>query len=237
MPEADILFCGDPHGKFQHILDVVRWRRPNAVVMLGDLEPQEPVTEIFHRIAEWTDLYFIHGNHDTDTQSIFDRVFTGEWAGQNIDGRVVEIAGVRVAGLGGVFAQKIWMPPDEPLVLDADGLATKYERPLAAKRYIFRDTYDRLARQRADVLVTHEAPSVHPLGFTAIEELASAMGCRALFHGHQHDALDYRAVFDKYGFAVYGVGLRGISSLDGSQVLAGEKDAERAAWRQPKIRV
>jgi len=49
---------------------------------------------------------------------------------------------------------------------------------------IFWDTNSRLWDQRADVLVTHEAPSVHPHGFAAIDVLAKAMGVQATFHGH-----------------------------------------------------
>jgi hypothetical protein len=58
---------------------------------------------------------------------------------------------------------------------------------------IFGEVYDRLAAQDADVLVTHEAPAPHPYGWPALNELARALGVRQVFHGHQHDRLDYRA--------------------------------------------
>jgi hypothetical protein len=58
---------------------------------------------------------------------------------------------------------------------------------------IFGEVYDRLAAQDADVLVTHEAPAPHPYGWPALNELARALGVCQVFHGHQHDRLDYRA--------------------------------------------
>jgi hypothetical protein len=57
---------------------------------------------------------------------------------------------------------------------------------------IWPEDYDRLASQRADVLVTHEAPSSHPAGSAALDALARAMGTRLIIHGHHH--VNYRAV-------------------------------------------
>jgi hypothetical protein len=37
-----IYFCGDTHGCFDHIIDVVGQDRPAAVVFLGDLQAQRP---------------------------------------------------------------------------------------------------------------------------------------------------------------------------------------------------
>lgn len=30
-----ILFCGDPHGYFEHIIEAVQERRPEAVILLA----------------------------------------------------------------------------------------------------------------------------------------------------------------------------------------------------------
>jgi hypothetical protein len=51
----------------------------------------------------------------------------------------------------------------------------------------------RLALERADILVTHEASSTHRYGWQAIDDLARALGVQELYHGHQHDCLDYSA--------------------------------------------
>lgn len=89
---------------------------------------------------------------------------------------------------------------------------------------IFSDTYQYLARQQADVLVTHEAPSCHPKGFATIDHLAKRLGVHTLFHGHQHESLDYAAYTSLLGFRPYGVGLRGITDVNGLKVLPGARD-------------
>ena len=38
-----ILFCGDPHGYFEHIIEAVQALRPEAVILLGDLQPKRPL--------------------------------------------------------------------------------------------------------------------------------------------------------------------------------------------------
>ena len=79
----------------------------------------------------------------------------------------------------------------------------------------------------ADVLVTHEAPSCHPHGHASLDELGRCLGVRWAFHGHHHDQLDYSAMNDRLGFRAFGVGLRGITSLDGEVIVEGEDDNYR----------
>ena len=95
------------------------------------------------------------------------------------------------------------------------------------KSSIFADRYDDLSRQRADILVTHEAPGFHPHGFDALTLLAVGMGVKQSFHGHQHDRLDYSAQAGARGFAAFGVGLRGITDRHGVCVKFGELDDRR----------
>jgi hypothetical protein len=85
-----------------------------------------------------------------------------------------------------------------------------------------------LSKLRADILVTHEAPSTHPHGFAALDELARAMSVSKTFHGHHHDRLDYSAECARLGFEPFGVGLRGITDQDGQIIRAGELDIARA---------
>jgi len=85
-----------------------------------------------------------------------------------------------------------------------------------------------LSKLRADVLVSHEAPSAHPHGFEAIDELARSLQVSKTFHGHHHDQLDYSAERTRLGFETFGVGLRGITDLDGQIIQAGELDSARA---------
>ena len=110
-----ILYCGDPHGQFRHIVRAAAELNPSAVVLLGDLEPQRPLHEELEAIAHKT--WFIHGNHDTDTDQNWEHLWGSALAGRNIDGRVVELPdGTRLAGLGGVFRESVWYPslPTEP---------------------------------------------------------------------------------------------------------------------------
>ena len=103
----------------------------------------------------------------------------------------------------------------------------RYGKELTHLSTIFWDVYEKLWEQRADILVTHEAPSCHRNGFTAIDELAQAMGVKALFHGHHHDCLDYRAWDEKLGFKAFGVGFCGITDETGRIVQPGDFDEAR----------
>lgn len=140
-----------------------------------------------------------------------------------------------------MFRGRVWQPPQEPLFANAEaflrdgGKAARWREglPLSHRSTIFPDVYDRLAKERADVLITHEAPSCHPYGFEAIDLLAASLGVSAVFHSHHHDSLEYSAATATLGFAVYGVGLRGITDLSGRVIVAGERDAERAGRRWP----
>ena len=68
---------------------------------------------------------------------------------------------------------------------------------------IWPEDYEYLATQRADVLVTHEAPRSHPAGNAALDALARAMGVKLIVHGHHHTP--YRAVAPD-GLRAMGVG-------------------------------
>jgi hypothetical protein len=57
-----------------------------------------------------TEVYFIHGNHDTDTKEEYDNLFSSQLAHRNLHGKVTTIDGKRVAGLGGIFRASIWYP-------------------------------------------------------------------------------------------------------------------------------
>ncbi|MGZ5802336.1 MAG: metallophosphoesterase family protein, partial [Burkholderiaceae bacterium] len=50
----------------------------------------------------------IPGNHDTDETRHYDHLFGSTLADRNLHGRIETIAGVRIAGLGGVFRTKVW---------------------------------------------------------------------------------------------------------------------------------
>lgn len=232
----DLWFAGDLHGDFRALRKMVSEQRPRAVVMLGDIQAPRPLEQELGSLMEHTEFWFIHGNHDTDFDADYDHLWSSALANRNLDGRVVEIAGVRIAGLGGVFRGRVWMPPAAPVHESRQALLRTCPRshrwradvPRDHHSTIFPATYDALAQQRADVLVSHEAPSTHRNGFEAIDLLAASLGVGRVFHGHHHDCLNYSGALERLGFSVHGVGLRGITRLDGSQVRAGELDAARA---------
>lgn len=113
-----IYLLGDVHGHFDHVIEAVRRDRPAAVIFLGDLDCARPLHELIGPVSDLTDIWFIHGNHDTDSDELYRNLFESELADRNLHGRVAVIDGLRVAGLGGVFRGDIWYPPDEPSYTD-----------------------------------------------------------------------------------------------------------------------
>lgn len=111
---SKVFLCGDPHGEFDHILSAIDQWHPDAVLILGDLTPSHSLDEIFKGV-KGTKIYWIPGNHDTDSDLIYDRLWRSSFAKHNLHGRVQDVCGVKVAGLGGVFRGQIWMPPAMPL--------------------------------------------------------------------------------------------------------------------------
>lgn len=232
-----IYFFGDTHGHFEHVLQVVDQDRPDAVVFLGDLQAQRPLEVELAPILDTTDVWFIHGNHDTDSDQDYDHLFGSALAERNLHGRVVEIAGIRVAGLGGVFRSQIWGPPSNwqhevpKDFIKRCGKGKLWRGGLPRKHHssIFPGDFFKLVNQRADILVTHEAPSCHPHGFEVINELARSLRAQSAFHGHHHDRLDYSRQHAQIGFAAFGVGFCGVTDMNGRVVRKGDLDDARAA--------
>src|SRR5439155_8929789 len=92
-----------------HLVKAARELKPAAVVLLGDIQPPRPLHVELEPIRDL--LYFIHGNHDADSDDDWTRVWDSEVAGRNVHGRVVTLPdGTRLAGLGGVFRETVWDP-------------------------------------------------------------------------------------------------------------------------------
>jgi len=217
----NLWFAGDPHGDFRPLLQaaqkaIQQGNPPAAVILLGDLDLDRPLEEMVAPLRSSSiEIWWIHGNHDCDRAEWYDRLFESGLKEQGLHGRVVEIAGLRVAGLGGVFRERVWRPPNPPRFTDRKALLRTLPRrdhwrgglPRKQRCTIFREDYERLWTQRADILVCHEAPSCHPYGFEAIDELAEAMGVKKIIHGHHHEAYRDRT---RNGIEVVGVGLCGV---------------------------
>lgn len=240
-----VLYCGDPHGSFRSILDAANRLCASAVVLLGDLEPSGPLHEELAPLAErGIAAYFIHGNHDADSDALAERVWGSALPAQSVHGRVVTLPdGTRLAGLGGVFRAAVWDPssPGVPVFRSREEHARStpshdrwhggpHRRHLAT---IYPEDIEGLADLNADILVTHEAPGYHPHGVALLDTLAQVMGVKLLVHGHHHDRLDSSARWALQGFKSFGVGLRGITAIDAQGcaqvVVPGELDDSRAA--------
>lgn len=239
-------FLGDVHGEFRHIEAtlaeaVQSGSPPSWLIFLGDVEIDQQALRWI--LAPMRSLYpsvrwaFIHGNHDADTHE--------HWAclhdcgdAEVLHGRVAVLDGIRVAGLGGNFMGRIWAPPASP---------TLYSKAEAMKRgpyawreghkpspklhgAIYPDDVATLAGQRADILITHEAPSCHRYGWDALDQLARDMRVVRSFHGHTHDDLSeqYATLRDRLGFDARAVNFCCIKNGLGELIWG--PPPEKASW-------
>lgn len=131
-----VYLLGDVHGNFCHILPALNAEPagPKTVIFLGDIESQRPFEdEIAPLLAAGIAVWFIHGNHDTDTPQSWENL-QASWH-RNLHGRVEEIEGVRIAGLGGIFRGDVWYP-DHPFMTQGKTITrnyAQYEKELRAK--------------------------------------------------------------------------------------------------------
>jgi calcineurin-like phosphoesterase family protein len=231
-----IWLLGDVHSQFEHLTRTLgrATELPTWLVFLGDIETnRKPFREILaplHRHYPNMKVAFIHGNHDADSYEHWEMLHDASEA-LPLHGRVVDMEGVKVAGLGGLFQGRVWMPPAEPVLTSkAAALEGVFnwrggERP--APKYlatIYWDEFETLAAMQADLLVTHEAPSCHPYENAAIDELAQRLKVTRSFHGHHHDDLsdEYAGVRTDLGFDARAVDYRGIKNGLGEVIVRGD---------------
>lgn len=121
-----ILMFGDVHGDFRHIQPIVEAEKPEAIILLGDIQAQRPLEQELAGVLDKTEVWWIPGNHDTDSREDYDHLFVTQLADRNLHGRIVDIDGLRVAGLGGIFRESAWYPREsaevEPQYPDYDSL-------------------------------------------------------------------------------------------------------------------
>lgn len=208
-----ILFCGDPHGEFEHIIQHVQQSNPAAVIILGDLCLSQSFEQTFAPILERTDVWFIHGNHDTDEVRYHDHLFACHE--RNLHGRVAEIDGFKIAGLGGIFRNQVWYPPKPPryttrkdfIAHCGKGNLWRGGLPRKHRSSIFPEDIQCFEGLKVDILVTHEAPIAHPHGFLAIDELAQSLGATTIIHGHHHEPYNYEKN------TTFNIGIHGLMEL------------------------
>ncbi len=220
-----LVFIGDIHQNWNHIeagLSALP-TPPSAAILLGDIECTAPLDHVAAPLLDrGIAVYWIHGNHEHDSgPEMWDNLVAPErnplTAAGALHARVIEIGGVRVAGLGGTFLPYVWAgnaPPRlhrrEQLAADlaADSRGLSPDQASKAMHFltttaIWPEDVDTLTAQRADVLVTHDAPSSHPEGSLVLDDLGRTMGVGLIVHGHHHVTSLAQAVD---GLRVLGVG-------------------------------
>jgi len=216
-----ILFAGDPHGNFKPLITAVHKYKPEAVILLGDYDLEKPLDICLQEIIGLTEIWWIAGNHDFESPSKYKNLFHSALADKGLHLKTTEIAGVKIAGLGGIFLGRVWYPPQKPKwqgkqhylhnqsgnIRHVDMMSLKY------KSAIWHDEFEALKALKADILVTHEAPGSHRHGFAVIGELAAAMGVKHIFHGHLHE--NYAGII-KNNIKVFGVADRAVVDLQGN---------------------
>ncbi len=217
-----ILFAGDPHGDFNPLIAAVHEHKPEAVVLLGDYDLEMPLEHYLQEIVGLTEIWWIAGNHDFLSPSKYRNLFHSGLADKGLHLKVVEIAGIRIAGLSGIFLGRVWYPPRPPIWMDKldylnsrkntvrdNSISLKYQSA------IWHNEFETLKSLKADILVSHEAPGSHKYGFSAISDLAVAMGVKNIFHGHLHE--NYSCII-KNNINVFGVADKSVADLVGNTV-------------------
>ena len=192
---SGIIFYGDPHARWQPLLDEYARRPARAVVLLGDCELTRPLLDVLEPIAaDGCPVFWIHGNHDGGSEEQWSNLVG---APGGLHGTVMNVGGVHLVGLGGTYAGRAWYPrqgDEEPRYrtrrewLRAIPRAERCGRllPLKQRHIILPEDHEAFRNQQADVLVCHEAPTSHPHGFGAVDNLARNLGARVVIHGHHH---------------------------------------------------
>ncbi len=237
-----LIFIGDIHQNWDHVEAGLATlpTPPRAAVLLGDIECALPLDQLAAPLLDrGVAVYWIHGNHDYDTgremwANLAEPELNPLTSAGALHNRVIKIDGVRVAGLGGAFLPYVWPANASPRLHRREQLAAHVatNRPdldpseVAAFAHfltvtaIWPEDVETLSAQRADVLITHEAPSSHPEGVGVLDDLARAMGARLIVHGHHHITSHARA---DDGLRVLGVGDTWAVDLDGNVVWRGRK--------------
>jgi predicted phosphodiesterase len=228
MGEMMIVFVGDCHGDFREVLDVIG-RYPekeiSGIFFLGDQTPERSL-EIELAPLPPTLLersWFILGNHDSDRPEFLQNHFS-MWD-RHLHGRVIEVEGIRIGGISGVFRHTIWHPSESPRwedrksyrehVFSRRGKLFENHLPLKHWTTIFPEDL-KSGALAMDILLTHEAPGCHPHGFSVLDDYAKNTGAKLVIHGHHHE--DYSGTITA-DIRVLGLGLGQCLCLDKASLI------------------
>jgi Icc-related predicted phosphoesterase len=165
--------------------DKLRRLRPDIIVSCGDL-PYGYLDNLVSRAN--VPLVYVPGNHDPDLTSAnwlagpYDEPL-GPPGGENADGRVVLLAGLRIAGLGGSLRYNLG--PNQYTQGEMRLRALSLETKLRLKRTLRGGRLD-LLLAHAPPLGTGDGDDPAHQGFAAFHRLIARMAPRFLIHGHIH---------------------------------------------------
>ena len=138
-------------------------------------------------------LYWIKGNNES-----FDAIAAGVFPG-NLhylpNGIAIEIAGLRVAGLGGTFAPTLYDTPAAGLPHPRTGTAKATALADRRRHFVREEVEACKALGAVDVFMSHEAPRPYfagsgprrnDAGKTAVNEVLAALRPRLHLFGHHH---------------------------------------------------
>lgn len=258
--ELETFIFGDTHGLFDSIVEAVNEidpGNPPLCIFVGDFgfadrdvtnwvpgtrreilpflekrKPDEilrPLTDLGCRILH------VRGNHDFDDADQYGAVIGSKaLRGGHLHCRIIEIEGVRIAGLDGIFGGP-WRPKEGLVVAETREEWMKKNRSyrggsfwrhalekqagippglqVGHRKYIFPEDIEHLRGLKADILVTHEAPFSPEAsdGFQVLNDLAEEMGAEAVIHGHLHREYETETA---EGIMVHSLGFRSWARFD-----------------------
>jgi Icc-related predicted phosphoesterase len=180
---------GDIHGAFDAARTTIS-RHPDVTVWLcvGDIADDHGRYEPLGAPVCW-----IHGNNDN-----FDAIAAGDLPADLhhlANGTAIDIAGLRVAGLGGTFAPTWYGTPSSELPHPKQGSAKATELADKRRHYVREEVEACRHLRDVDIFLTHEAPKpFRPFpggrgpdaGKAQINEVLAAMKPRLHLFGHHH---------------------------------------------------
>ncbi len=196
---GDNVIYGDPHGEWRPLLRACQEDRPDGVVLLGDCDLDLPLRQRLGRLFDaGIRVLWIPGNHDADTEEFHDRLW-GDHPEGNVHAGWARVGSLTVVSLGAVFKGRVWYPRSaaaDPLHASRQDFMRRLPRTSRWRDGLPRDMRDAispedaaaLGKLRAEVLVTHEAPTTHRHGFAGIDGAARLCGARLVVHGHHHES-------------------------------------------------
>ena len=158
--------------------------KPDLILSAGDL-PFDYLENLLTRAG--VPLLYVPGNHDPDVKFrrntygpvVVEEPIPGPQGCDNVDGRIFEVDGLRVAGLGGSLRYR-----EGP---------NQYSQAAMGRRALGLELRARLRRQPVDILLTHAPPrgcgdgdDLAHQGFAAFHRLVNVLRPQLLVHGHLH---------------------------------------------------